>query len=73
MLGLELTLVNKAMNRLAATSRHAPSALRITIRFLSGAPRRPSNGCNRQLSTRACSRVRQPLIRNAVRPTEMKR
>lgn len=44
----------------------APSALRMTTRFLTGASRRQSSGCNGQSPTRARSRVRLPLIRNAV-------
>jgi len=41
---------------MARTLRATPSALRITIRLLSGAMRRPSSGCSRLL-----------LIRSAVR------
>jgi hypothetical protein len=50
---------------MARTLRAAPSALRITIRCLSVASRRPSSGCNGRSSPRASSRVRPPLIRNA--------
>ncbi len=51
---------------MARTLRAAPSGLRIALRFLSGASRRPSSGCSGQLSTRASSRVRPPLIRSPV-------
>lgn len=57
------------MSTMARTLRAAPLALRMTTRFLPGASRQPSSGCNGQLSTRARSRVRPPLIRNAVRGT----
>jgi hypothetical protein len=50
---------------MARTLRAAPSALRMTIRFLSVASRRPSSGCSGRSSPRARSRVRPPLIRSA--------
>jgi hypothetical protein len=53
---------------MARTLRASPTALRIATRFLSGASRRPSGGCSGQSSTQASSRIRLPLIRNAVRP-----
>jgi len=50
-----------------AEASAAPSGLRIAIRFLSGAPRRPSSGCSGRSPTRVSSRVRPPLIRSPVR------
>ena len=54
------------MATMARTLRAAPSALRITIHFLSGASRRLSSGCSGQTATRASSRIRPPLTRSAV-------
>jgi hypothetical protein len=51
---------------MARTLRAAPSGLRMDIRFLSGASRRPSSGCSGRSSTRVRSRVRPPLIRSPV-------
>jgi hypothetical protein len=56
---------------MARTLRAAPSPLRIPICFLSGAPRRPSSGCNGPTLTRPSPCSPRPLIRSGVRQIHM--
>jgi hypothetical protein len=56
--------MNKEPFIILMRGRFAPRiGRRINIRFLSGAARRPSSGCNRRASTRASSRSSPRLIR----------